>query len=142
MCHVGDFNLLQDSLISVAALTAFCEFLKTNAALYCEITGETEAEIAGNEDDLVEDDDIPDKYGSDIPIDVIISHIVSDGLISIAGFGVGNHGGIVRTGTAEDPETVADEPVKGGVTEATHILGCGHRTKVGPSKYGPAWERH
>jgi len=104
--------------------------------------GETEAEIAGNEDDLTEDDNIPDEYGSDIPVDVIVSHIVSDGLVVIVGFGVDEHGSIVRTGAAEDSETVADELVEGGVTKATHVLGHGHRIKAGPSKYGAAWERH
>jgi hypothetical protein len=51
------------------------------------------------------------------------------------GFGVDNHGGIVRTGTVEDPEIVADELVEGGVTaEATPDLGRGHRMKVGSSR--------
>jgi hypothetical protein len=48
MCCVGDVNLSQDSLTSAAALTALRELPKTAAALYHEITGETETEIAGN----------------------------------------------------------------------------------------------
>ena len=143
MCRVGDFNLSQDSSTLVAALTTLRELPKTNAALYREIRGETEAQVTGNEDDLAEDDDdTPDEYGSDIPVDVIVSHIVSDGLVAIAGFGAVNHRGIARTGAAEDPETVADEPVEGVTAEATPVLGRRHRIKARPGKYGAAWERH
>jgi len=42
----------------------------------------------------------------------------------------------VRIGTAEDPETMADEPVEGGVTaEGTRVLERGHRMKARPGRY-------
>jgi hypothetical protein len=41
MCRVGEFNLLQASLTSPAALTALQQLANTNTALYHGITGVT-----------------------------------------------------------------------------------------------------
>jgi hypothetical protein len=103
MCRVGEFNLLQASLTSPAALTALRQLANTNTTLYHEITGgNTMTEAAKNEEpDFPEDGDIQTDDGSDIPVDIIITHIMSGGSPA-EGFKVNDEGSIMRTGIAEE----------------------------------------
>jgi hypothetical protein len=137
MCRVGEFNLLQASLTSPAALTALRRLTDTNTALYHEITGgNTVTKAAKNEEpDFSEDGDIQTDNGSDIPVDVIIAHIMSGGSAA-EGFKVNDEGSIMRTGVAE--ETNIDIELMG---DKDKPLGRGHRVKIGSKRYKAAkWE--
>jgi hypothetical protein len=115
-------------LTSAAALTALRELPNTNAALHHGITGGKIAETAGEEDDFREDEDDPVDYGSDIPIEVVTTQIVSD-----------NNGGIVRTGVAEQTDVMHDDPTTDGHDSVSAVsLGRGHRVKVVSTRYGAA----
>ena len=99
MCRVGEYNLPQTSLTSAAALTALRELPQTNAELHHEITGQVAARNAEaeTEADFSDEEGNTDDYGSDIPVDVIISHIISGGTVAIPGFETDNVGIIVST---------------------------------------------
>jgi hypothetical protein len=147
MCRVGDCNLSQTSLTSAAALTALRELPQTNAELYREITGQTairctQAE-AQTEADFSDEEGDSNDYGSDIPVDVIISDIISEGTIATPGFETDSAGVIVRNGAAEETEVAEDELkedvcASGGVSP----LGRGRRAKIGSTRYGAEWEGH
>jgi hypothetical protein len=135
MCRVGDFNLSHDSLTSAPALTTLCELPITNPTLHQEIsTGKM-----NTEDDL---DDEPTfsieapNDSCDIPINIVRSAVMSDGVVSAEGFAIDDKGGIVRTLVAE--ETEGDEGENASPVE----LGCGRHAKIGTKKYGAKWEEH
>jgi hypothetical protein len=72
----------------------------------------------------------------DIPIDIVRSAVMSDGVVSAEGFAIDDEGGIIRTGVAE--ETEGDEGENASPVE----LGRGRRARVGTKKYGAEWEEH
>lgn len=80
--------------------------------------------------------DSPDD-GSDIPIDVVRSTVMSEGVVVDEGFAIDDHGAIIRTGVAEGLEEVEEVEKVGPV-----VLGRGRRAKVGTTKYGAEWEEH
>ena len=82
-----------------------------------------------------EDDSLaPD--GSDIPLDVVRSAVITG--TCDAGFIFGDQGVILHTGTAEGLEDVDGEEED----EADVELGRGCRTKTGSKCYGAEWEQH
>ena len=135
MCRIGDFNASQASLTSADALTALRNLPKSNPALYKQLTGETEGttvdepeEPAFFESDMIDDD-------SDIPMDVILSHIMEEDLGH--GFEADDEGKIERIGIGEDVESDI------AAIAAPLILGCGKRTKTTSSRYNTlVWEQH
>ena len=136
MCRIGDFNASQASLTSADALTALRNLPRSNPALYKQFTGEAEGTITINEpeeqafseNEAVEDD-------SDIPMDVILSHIMEEDLGH--GFEANDEGQIERTGIAEDVESEV------AAVAAPLILGRGKRTKTTSTRYNTlAWEQH
>lgn len=141
MCCVGEFNLSHSSLTSAAALTALRDLPQTNPALYLEITGVAGVAagantMAGDEADFGDDDDLAEIYGSDIPVDAVIAHVLSAGDIP-AGFEAGENGSIVRGGMSEMTELeVEKEEVE------VKVLGRGRREKTGSTRYGAEWEQH
>lgn len=147
MCRVGDFNLSQASLTSVAALSALRELPKTNPALHREFTGETTAEPDSFEGDFKEnseDDSLVGECSSDIPVDVVVSYIMSNRSIVAEGFEVDGMGSIVRTGVAEETEMIDEgldeNPDTRDVLEVP--LGRGLRVKIASNKYGQEWESY
>jgi hypothetical protein len=72
----------------------------------------------------------------DIPINIVRSTVMSDGVVSAEGFAIDDEGGIVRTGVAE--ETEGDE----GENTSPVELGRGHCARMGAKKYGAEWEEH
>ena len=136
MCRIGNFNASQASLTSADALTALRNLPRSNPALYKQFTGEAEGTIminepeeqAFSENEVVEDD-------SDIPMDVILSHIMEEDLGH--GFEANDEGQIERTGIAEDVESEV------AAVAALLILGHGKRTKTTSTRYNTlAWEQH
>jgi hypothetical protein len=136
MCRVGDFNGSQASLTSVDVLTALRNLPKSNPALYKQFTGETEGTMTVNEPEepaFFENEVIDDD--SDIPMDVILSHIMEEGIGH--GFEAKDDGQIERTGIAEDVESEI------AAVAAPLILGRGKRTKTTSTRYSTlAWEQH
>jgi hypothetical protein len=135
MCRAGDFNLSHTSLTSAPALAALRELPVTNPTLHQEIsTGKT-----NTKDDLDDEPafsiETPDN-SCDIPINIVRSTVMSDGVVSADGFAIDDEGGIIRTGVAE--ETEGDEGARASPVE----LGRGRRTKTGTTKYGSEWEEH
>jgi hypothetical protein len=135
MCRAGDFNLSHASLTSTPALTAPHELPITNPILHQEIsTGKT-----NTQDDLDNEPTFSIKTpddSCDIPIHIVRSTVMSDGVVPAEGFAIDDEGSIVRTGVAE--ETEGDE----GENASPAELRCGHRTRMGTKKYGAEWEKH
>lgn len=139
MCRVGSFNSSHASLTSADALTALRNLPKSNPTLYAQLTGQVEDTVAADNDEEpaffesgVADDD------SDIPMDVIVSHTMEEGLGH--GFEMSEEGGIKRTGIAESGE---DIEVEGLEATAPLTLGRGKRAKTASTRYSTqAWEQH
>lgn len=154
MCRIGDFNLSHSSLTSSAALTALRELPTTNISLYHEITSQTATSQTVNlddtEPDFGNDDETAIEEGSDIPVDVIVSHIVTGNVgADASGFMVGNDGVVVRNGAAEgidsDGQALANQllsSARAPVNEVPIALGRGLRAKTGSNRYGADWEQH
>jgi len=75
--------------------------------------------------------------GSDIPIDVVRSAVMLEGVVVDEGFAIDDHGTIIRTGIVEGLEEIEEVGNVGPV-----VLGRGCREKVGTKKYGAEWEEH
>lgn len=125
LCRAGDFNLSHASLTSAQALTALRELPTTNLTLHSEISaGKTDV----NAHDLNEPAfpvDAPND-GSDIPIDVVRSAVMSEGVIVDESFEIDDHGAIFRTGVAKGLEEIEAVENIGPV-----VLGRGRRQKLG-----------
>ena len=147
MCRVGDSNLLHASLTLATTLTSLRELPKTNLNLYHEILGGAVEPSTGLEDDFADENDSsiadPDGDGSDIPTDVIISHIMADGVSMVERFKSNEDGRIIWTGVAEEtnlPDTEVERLEAIAVAEAPR--GRGHRAKVQNVLYNEEWEMH
>jgi len=103
MCRIGDFNCSQESLISGEALAALRDLLRTNPDLHKEITGQEEPEQTGEDESTFSlDHELLDD--TDIPTDVVIDHVVSDGKQVEQGFMVDGNGMVTRDSVAEELE--------------------------------------
>ena len=139
MCRVGEFNLSQASLTSAEALTALRELLRTNPALHKEFTGEEKVMTIDEGDELEFSEDCDHDDESDIPIDVVVNHVLSEGSTPIAGFVVDDEGGLTRTGSAEDSDVEENGELDNKVDVEVPVviqLGRGHRIKRSPK----VWE--
>jgi hypothetical protein len=97
-------------LTSAPALSALRELPTTNIALYQEIAGgKTNKTLADDEPAFSADIEGEDD-GSDVPVAVIQTVVVSGGSVVADGFRIGEGGNIVRTGDVEELEGRADEP--------------------------------
>ncbi|KAJ7200610.1 hypothetical protein GGX14DRAFT_372060 [Mycena pura] len=138
LCAVGEFNCSQESLKSPAALAALRDLPKTDPALYAELTQTSEPEAAPTEEDLFDSDEEDNDFNdeSDIPVDVVISHVMARVPNLPAGFALAEDGSIVRNGVAEDAEldiVVNDLPLSVRRT----------RRAAKPNRaYGNDWEEH
>ena len=135
MCRIGTFNASQASLTSADALAALRNLPISNPTLYKQFTGETEdtTTVELDEPAFFENEEVDDD--SDIPMDMILSHVMEEGLGP--GFEVNDEGRIERTGVAEDVETEI------AAVAAPLILGRGKRTKTTSTRYSTlAWEQH
>ena len=147
MCQVGDSNLSHASLASATTLTSLWELPKTNLNLYHEISGSAVEPSTGLEDDFADENDSsiadPDGDGSDILTDVIISHIVADGVSMVEGFKSNKDGRIIWTGVTEETNLLDTEVER---LEAIAVVeapqGCGHWAKVRNLLYNEEWEMH
>src|SRR5882762_4901993 len=129
MCRTGDFNLSHASLTSGAALSALRTLPTTNPTLYQEITSGKTNEIMDDEPVFSDEFEV-DNVGSDIPVDIIRSVIMSDGSIGIEGFGTDESSNIIRTGAAEEFQCNAEEDEENAIPPA--VLGRGCRSKTAP----------
>jgi len=135
MCRVGIFNASQASLTSADALLALRNLPKSNPTLYKQFTGEAEETVTVEPDEptFFENEVIDDD--SDIPMDVILSHIMDEGVGR--GFEANGEGNIERCGVAEDVETEI------AAVAPPLILGRGKRTKTTSTRYSTlVWEQH
>ncbi|KAJ7830292.1 hypothetical protein B0H14DRAFT_3464892 [Mycena olivaceomarginata] len=96
LCAVGQFNFSQASLTSPAALAALRDLPNTNPALHLELTGASKPTEDVIEERVFEEEE-EDCYNdeSDVPVDVMISHVIPR---------VTEDGSLIRNGAAEDPE--------------------------------------
>ena len=140
MCRVGDFNLSHASLTSAAALSALRELPTTNPALHHEFSLGKMNETTVDDEPTFPDDDGGINDGCDIPINIVESVVMSEGIVAKNGFALDSEGSIVRTGIAEDVEAIIEleESNVAGPTE----LGRGRHTKTGSKRYGADWEEH
>jgi len=103
MCRIGDFNCSQESLTSREALSALCDLLRTNPDLHKEIASQEEPEPTGKDESTFSlDHELLDD--TDIPTDVVIDHVVSDGKQVEQGFMVDGNGIVTRDSVAEELE--------------------------------------
>jgi hypothetical protein len=87
----------------------------------------------------------PDGDGSDIPTDVIISHIVADSVSAIEGFKSDEDGRIVQTGVAEEtdlPDAEVERLQEEAIAAAEAPQGRGHWARVQNVLYNGEWEMH
>ena len=112
----------------------------------CELGGAVEPST-GLEDDFADENDSsiadPNGDGSDIPTDVIISHIMVDGVSMVEGFKSNEDGRIIWTGVAEETNLLDTEVER---LEAIAVVeapqGRGHWAKVRNLLYNEEWEMH
>ncbi|KAF7349854.1 ATP-binding cassette sub-family A member 6 [Mycena venus] len=110
-CAVGDFNCSQTSLTSPAALTALRELPTTDPDLYRELIGQKQPTETVVEEELFADDEEVKGYcdESDIPVDVLITHVTTGGVAALPdGFQIDDEGNLCRNSAAEDPELVVE----------------------------------
>jgi len=140
MCRTGDFNLSHASLTSAAALSALRELPTTNPALHHTFSLGKTNQTTVDDEPAFPDDDGGINDGCDIPVDVVQSVVMSEGIVAKNGFALDSEGNIVRTGIAEDVEEIIElEELE--VVQSTE-LGRGRRAKTGSRKYGADWEEH
>jgi len=140
MYCVGDFNLSHASLTSAAALSALQELPTTNPALHHMFSLGKPNQTMVDDEPAFPDDDGGINDGCDIPVDVVQSVVMSEGIVAKNRFALDGEGNIVRTGIAEDVEEIIElEELE--VVKSTE-LGRGHCAKTGSRKYGADWEEH
>jgi hypothetical protein len=131
-------------LTSPEALAALHNLPTTNHVLYCELSGAPTTDYEGDDIEDAEPvfSDIVDN-DSDIPVDVVLDHVLSGGCDIKDGFAVALSGEISQLGSSKDADAEDD------VTELTKVsvvksLGCGHQRKTAPKRLGNigAWEAH
>jgi hypothetical protein len=143
MCCAGDFDFSQASLTSAQALAALHELPNTNPVLHLEISARKTNTDAGETSDEPAFSVETQDNSSDIPIDMVRSVVMSEGVVLKESFDIDNEGEIVRTGIAEDPEMELEvEKADGNIMLASVELGRGRRMKVESRKYGADWEKH
>jgi hypothetical protein len=129
-------------LTSAAALSALQELPTTNPAFHHTFSlGKTNQTMVDNEL-AFPDDNGGINDGCDIPVDVVQSVVMSEGIVAKNRFffALDGKGNIVRTGIAEDVEEIIElEELE--VVKSTK-LGHGHCAKTGSRKYGADWEEH
>jgi len=136
LCHVGNFNLSQQSLTSPEALAALRELPKLNPVLYRELVGldKPVEEPVRSESEF--SDDVEDA--SDIPVDVVLALVTSGSTHVEEGFKIDDEGRVVRVAEVENAEAgeeAAAEP---------EPVGRGHQKKKATMPWGGVaiWERH
>ncbi|KAJ6628212.1 hypothetical protein B0H10DRAFT_1940757 [Mycena sp. CBHHK59/15] len=82
LCAVGQFNCSQASLTSLEALAVLLELPHTNPALHLELTGSMPPpeEIENEELFSTADEELTYNDESDVPVQVVIDHVLSRGL--------------------------------------------------------------
>ncbi|KAF8631364.1 hypothetical protein AX17_005130 [Amanita inopinata Kibby_2008] len=140
MCRIGDFNCSHASITSNEALALLRNLPITHPAIHEELTyqqepvlGEEEPAFADGMNEELATDDL------DVPIEVLIDHLVSDGMSLEHGYAVDEEGCIVRNNLAE--HIVAADKEEGAVTVPV-LLGQGHqvRTKRMPWGGSKMWD--
>ncbi|KAJ7702622.1 hypothetical protein B0H16DRAFT_1748176 [Mycena metata] len=137
LCAAGEFNCSQESLTSPAALAALRDLPNTNPALYAEFMGT----LAPVEDLFEENIFAPEEENfndeSDVPVDVVIDHVINRGLSNLPpGFSVAEDGSVVRNGAAEDDELNIE------VDDLPLSLRRPKRVDKKNTRYGDDWEEH
>lgn len=140
MCHVGDFNFSHASLTSAAALSALQELPTMNPALHHTFSLRKTNQTTVDDELAFPNDDGGINDGCDIPVDVVQSVVMLEGIVAKNGSVLDSKGSIVRTGIAEDVEEII-ELEELDVVQSTE-LGCGHHAKTGSRKYRADWEKH
>ena len=80
--------------------------------------------------------------GSDIPIDVVRSVVMAEGLV-VDGYKLDEEGSILRTGVAENEEQQAGEDdAEASVIVPAAELGRGRRVKISSKRFNAEWEEH
>ena len=126
MCRVGEFDCSQESLTSRQALAMLCELQRMNLELYNKITSQEVPTLSGDEEPTFSAHaDLSD--GTDIPTDILIDHIISDGIQVKAGFVVDAEGLVMRENIAEELEMEVAEDSDEVITMPAQVPeGCGH----------------
>ncbi|KAJ7731757.1 hypothetical protein B0H16DRAFT_1733125 [Mycena metata] len=125
------------SLTSPAALAVLRDLPNTNPALYAELMGNLAPAEDTFEENLFapEEEDFNDE--SDIPVDVVIDHVINRGLRNLPpGFAIAEDGSIIRNGAAEDDELNIE------VDDLPLSLRRPKRTDKKNTRYGDDWEEH
>ncbi|KAK6974778.1 hypothetical protein R3P38DRAFT_2811639 [Favolaschia claudopus] len=105
MCKVGEFNRSQASLTSPEALAALRDLPNTDPDLYQELTSQSRDPVDDVQEDLFNDEDHDYCDESDVPVEVLIDHVISAGVAPLpAGFAATEDGSLARSGSAEDTE--------------------------------------
>ena len=136
---MGEFNLSQACLTSAEALSALRQLLITNPSPHHEITGGKTSRCT-EDDEPVFSAETDQGDGSDIPIDVVRSVVMAEGLV-VDGYKLDEESSIVRTGVAENEEQQASEDDAEASVIAAE-LGRGRRVKIGSKRFNAEWEEH
>ena len=86
MCCVGEFNLSHTSLTSAAALSALRELPTTNPALHHTFSLGKTNQTTIDDEPAFPDDDGCINDGCDIPVNVVQSVVMSEGIMTKNGF--------------------------------------------------------
>lgn len=140
LCRVQDNNLSHSSLTSATTLAALRELPHTNPSLYRELSAGREGIQSPSDDEPAFMDAGPDlDEGSDIPIEIVRSVVMSEGCIAADGYAIDAQGVVIRNGISEDAEAAANIDnlaISGLETD----LGRGRRLKRESKRYGDDWE--
>ncbi|KAF7969543.1 hypothetical protein HWV62_26941 [Athelia sp. TMB] len=141
LCRVGDRNLSHSSLTSPTTLAALHDLPHTNSSLHQELSAGRQTLIQSLSDDepafLEAGGDIDE--GSDIPVDIVRSVVMSEGTVAAKGYTINTQGSIIRDGIAEDAEDAADVV---NLVVAGSEAELGHRRQVRreSKRYSDDWE--
>ncbi|KAM6490312.1 hypothetical protein JOM56_014289 [Amanita muscaria] len=129
MCQVRAFNCSHASLTSNETLALLRNLPNTNRALYEQLMYQKELGLDNNEEPAFASDGV-ELDDMDIPTDVLIDHLVSDGTVLENGYAVGKDGSLVRNNLAEHIDGPNHDGIDGGeditAAEEPVFLGRGH----------------
>ena len=135
MCRTRDFNCSHVSLVSNKALALLRNLPISDPALYEKLTYQQEPVLDKEEPAFTDEVEQFATDDIDIPTDdILIDHLLSDGVALEDGYAVDERGCIVRNNLAEHVDDVHKEDA--AAAAALILLGRGHRKKMKPALYG------
>ena len=134
MCQTGDFNCLHVSLVSNEALALLRNLPISDPALYKKLTYQQEPVLGKEEPAFTDEVEEFTMDDIDIPTNILIDHLLSDGAALEDGYAVDERGCVVRNNLAEHVDDVHEEDA--AAAAAPILLGRGCRKKMKPALYG------